>query len=87
MGILTWIILGLVAGAAAKFIMPGEQAGGMLATIVLGVVGAVVGGLLGTYVFGFGDVTGFNFRSLAIAIGGALVVLFAYGLVTGRRRV
>jgi uncharacterized membrane protein YeaQ/YmgE (transglycosylase-associated protein family) len=87
MGILTWIILGLVAGALAKFIMPGEPVGGILATIVLGVVGALVGGLLGTYVFGFGDVSGFNLRSIAIAVGGALLVLFAYGLATQRRRV
>jgi uncharacterized membrane protein YeaQ/YmgE (transglycosylase-associated protein family) len=85
MGILSWIVLGLVAGALAKFIMPGAQGGGFLMTIVLGIVGALVGGLLSTYVLGFGDVTGFNLRSVAIAIGGALLVLFAYGLATRRR--
>ena len=85
MGILTWIVLGLVAGVLAKFIMPGQQSGGIILTTVLGVIGAIVGGLLGTYAFGFGDITGFNLRSVAIAIGGALLVLFVYGMV-GRRR-
>jgi uncharacterized membrane protein YeaQ/YmgE (transglycosylase-associated protein family) len=81
MGILAWILLGLVAGAVAKFIMPGQQGGGIIVTTVLGVVGALVGGLLGTYVFKFGDVSGFDLRSIAIAVGGALLVLFAYGFV------
>ena len=85
MGILAWILLGLVAGALAKFIMPGRQGGGIILTIVLGVVGALVGGFLGTHVFGFGDISGFDLRSIAIAIGGALLVLFVYGLVARGR--
>jgi uncharacterized membrane protein YeaQ/YmgE (transglycosylase-associated protein family) len=85
MGILAWIVLGLVAGALAKFIMPGQQGGGIIITTVLGVIGAIVGGLLGTYVFKFGDVSGFDLRSIGIAVGGALLVLFLYGLVAGRR--
>ena len=85
MGILAWIVLGLVAGALAKFIMPGQQGGGILLTIVLGIVGALVGGFLGTYVLGFGDISGFDLRSIAIAVGGALLVLFVYGLVARRR--
>ena len=85
MGILAWVVLGLVAGALAKFIMPGQQGGGIILTIVLGVVGALVGGFLGTYVFGFGDISGFDLRSIAIAVGGALLVLFVYGLVTRGR--
>ena len=85
MGILAWIVLGLVAGALAKFIMPGEQGGGIIVTTVLGIVGALVGGFLGTYVFGFGDISGFDVRSIAIAVGGALVVLFLYGLLARRR--
>ena len=79
MGILAWIVLGLVAGALAKFIMPGQQGGGIILTTVLGIVGAIVGGLLGTYVFGFGDISGFDLRSIVIAVGGALLVLFLYG--------
>ena len=81
MGILAWIILGLVAGALAKFIMPGRQGGGIILTTVLGVVGALVGGFLGTKVFNFGEVTEFDLRSVAIAVLGALVVLVLYGLV------
>ena len=65
--------------------MPGQQGGGIILTIVLGVVGALVGGYLGTYVFGFGDISGFDLRSIAIAVGGALLVLFLYGLVARGR--
>ena len=85
MGILSWIVLGLVAGALAKLIMPGEQGGGMIVTIVLGVIGALVGGFLGTYVFGFGDISGFDVRSIAIAVGGALLALVVYGVVARGR--
>ena len=85
MGILAWILLGLVAGALAKFIMPGRQGGGIILTIVLGVVGALVGGFLGTHVLGFGDISGFDLRSIAIAVGGVLLVLFAYGFVARGR--
>ena len=85
MGILAWILLGLVAGALAKFIMPGQQGGGIILTIVLGVVGALVGGFLGTHVLGFGDISGFDVRSLGIAVGGAVLVLFVSGLVARGR--
>ncbi len=85
MGILAWIVLGLVAGALAKFIMPGEQGGGIILTIVLGIIGALVGGFLGTYVFGFGDISGFDVRSIAIAVGGALLALVVYGFVARGR--
>ena len=81
MSILAWIVFGLVAGALAKFVMPGRQGGGLIVTTVLGVVGALVGGFLGTHVFGFGDISGFDLRSMGIAVGGALLVLFVYGLV------
>jgi uncharacterized membrane protein YeaQ/YmgE (transglycosylase-associated protein family) len=58
---------------------------GIILTAVLGVVGALVGGLLGTYVFKFGEVSGFDLRSIGIAVGGALVVLLLYGLVARGR--
>lgn len=82
MGIIGWIILGLLAGAIAKAIMPGRQGGGWLITLVLGVVGALLGGFLGSLLFdvsldGFFDIT-----TWLLAIGGALVVLLIYGLVT-----
>jgi uncharacterized membrane protein YeaQ/YmgE (transglycosylase-associated protein family) len=83
MGILLWIVFGFIAGAVAKLVMPGPDPGGIIVTIVLGIVGAVVGGFLGT-TFGFGSVTGFDMRSLLIAIGGALILLIGYRLVTTR---
>lgn len=83
MGILTWIIFGLLAGAIAKMIMPGNQGGGWLITIILGIVGAFIGGAIGVYVLHWGDVTSFwNPRSWILAIGGALIVLWIYGMAT-----
>ena len=77
MGILSWIIFGLIAGALAKLIMPGNDPGGFIITILLGIAGAIVGGFIGT-ALGFGDVTGFNFGSFFIAILGAIILLFLY---------
>ena len=77
MGFLAWILLGLVVGILAKWIMPGKDGGGFFMTILLGIGGAFVGGYLST-LLGFGDVTGFNLNSLVIATLGALLVLFIY---------
>jgi len=77
MGIIMWIVLGLVVGVLAKWIMPGKDPGGLIVTILLGIAGAVVGGWIGTFI-GFGKVSGFDFRSLVIAVGGAVLLLFAY---------
>lgn len=77
MGILAWILFGLIAGAIAKWIMPGKDPGGFIVTILIGIVGAVVGGFIGS-ALGFGSVEGFDFRSFLIAIGGALLLLFIY---------
>jgi uncharacterized membrane protein YeaQ/YmgE (transglycosylase-associated protein family) len=84
MGIIAWIVFGLIAGILARFLMPGKQPGGIAATILLGVAGAVVGGFLGS-LFGFGDISGFDLRSMALAVGGGIVVLFIYGMVTRSR--
>ena len=83
MGILLWIVFGFIAGAVAKLVMPGPDPGGIIVTVLLGIVGAVVGGFLGT-TLGFGSVTGFDIRSLLIAIGGALILLIGYRLVATR---
>lgn len=77
MGIISWIVFGLIAGILAKLIMPGKDPGGMIITILIGIAGAMVGGFISTF-FGYGDVSGFDLRSLVIAIGGALVLLFGY---------
>ena len=74
MDILTWIVLGLVAGSVANFLDPRPSAGGILGSIVLGIVGALVGGWIGNAVFGLG-VSGFNFTSFLVAVAGSLVVL------------
>jgi len=84
MGILLWVVFGLIAGAIAKFLMPGKQPGGILLTIVLGIVGAVVGGYIGT-LLGFGDISGFDLRSMALAVGGGVLILFLFGLMSKSR--
>jgi uncharacterized membrane protein YeaQ/YmgE (transglycosylase-associated protein family) len=75
MGWLTWIVLGLVVGALAKYIMPGKDPGGIVMTTLLGIAGALLGGFIATRL-GIGTVDGFNLGSLAIAIVGALLLLF-----------
>ena len=87
MGIIGWIVLGLVAGAIAKAILPGTQGGGWVITLILGVVGALLGGFLGSAIFGVGLEGFFDITTWLLAIGGAIVVLLIYGLVTrGSRR-
>jgi uncharacterized membrane protein YeaQ/YmgE (transglycosylase-associated protein family) len=81
MGILLWAVFGLIAGVIAKFLMPGKAPGGIIVTIVLGIVGAVIGGFIGAQL-GFGDISGFDLRSMLLAVGGGVLVLFIYGLVT-----
>lgn len=84
---LYWIILGLLAGTLAKFLVPGRDPAGCFITIVLGILGAFVGGLIGT-ALGWGTVTtgALNLRSIAIATFGAIVVLVIARFVRGRRR-
>lgn len=86
MGWLAWIVLGLISGAIAKAIMPGRDGGGLIVTCLLGIVGAVVGGFLGSLI-GVSGVTGFNLWSILIAVIGAIVVLWLYHLVTRRSTV
>lgn len=84
MGILSWIILGLLVGALAKWIMPGDDPGGIIVTILLGIAGAFVGGFIATRL-GMGTVDGFNLGSLLIAIGGSLLLLWIYRVMRTRR--
>jgi len=83
MGIISWIIFGLIAGALAKLLLPGKDPVVCLITILLGVVGASLGGWIGTQL-GFGTVQGFDIRSFGIAILGAVILLLLYRLLRGR---
>ncbi|QNT68179.1 GlsB/YeaQ/YmgE family stress response membrane protein [Defluviicoccus vanus] len=83
MGILSWIVFGLIAGLIAKLIMPGNDPGGFIITILLGIVGAVVGGFIANGL-GYGGVDGFNFGSFAVAVIGSLVLLIGYRMLRGR---
>lgn len=77
MGIISWVIFGLIAGILAKWIMPGKDGGGFIVTTLLGVAGAFVGGFIGSF-FGLGSVGSFSLGSMATAVAGALVLLFIY---------
>ena len=78
MGIITWAVFGLVAGALAKWIMPGKDPGGLFVTMLIGIGGAMMGGFLGTFLPFIGDVTGFNIGSMVTAVLGAVLLLWLY---------
>lgn len=84
MGFLAFLLLGLIAGAIAKLILPGKQGGGWFVTLILGVVGAILGGWLGSLIFGVGINEFWSLSSWLLAIGGAIIVLLIYGLIVGR---
>jgi uncharacterized membrane protein YeaQ/YmgE (transglycosylase-associated protein family) len=86
MGILAWIVLGLIAGAIAKAIMPGRDPGGIIVTMLIGVVGAFLGGFLGSMITGTG-LTGFSIWSIVLAVVGALLLLWIYRMTTRHRTV
>ncbi|WP_404433662.1 GlsB/YeaQ/YmgE family stress response membrane protein [Microbacterium lacus] len=85
MGFLGFLLLGLIAGAIAKLILPGKQGGGWLITLLLGVVGALLGGWLGSVLFNAPLEEFFSLQTWALAIGGSIVVLLIYGLLVGRK--
>ena len=84
MGIFTLILLGLVVGALAKLFMPGDDPGGIFVTILLGIAGAFLGGVIGS-MLGVGSITGFNMASILLGIVGAVLLLIIYRLVMSRR--
>ncbi len=86
MTIFGWILIGLIAGALAKVILPGRQGGGWFTTLALGIVGALLGGFIGNAVFGSGLQEFFSLRTWLLAIGGSLIVLFIWGMITGKRK-
>lgn len=84
MGILAWIVLGLIAGAIAKAIMPGNDPGGIIVTMIIGIVGAFIGGFLGNMFTGSG-LNGFSLWSIVLAVIGALILLWIYRMATRGR--
>ncbi|MGH3108186.1 MAG: GlsB/YeaQ/YmgE family stress response membrane protein [Rubrobacter sp.] len=83
MGILAWIVVGLIAGLLAKLAIPGDDPGGIIITILIGIAGAFVGGFVFS-LFGGTGMTGFNFWSILVATVGAVILLLIYRLVAGR---
>ena len=86
MGFFGFLLLGLLAGAIAKLILPGKNGGGWLVTLLLGVVGALLGGFLGSLLFNAPLEDFFSIQTWLLAIGGSIIVLLIYGAVTSRRK-
>ncbi len=87
MGIIAWLLLGLIAGALAKLIYPGNQGGGIFATLGLGIGGALVGGYLGQMILGSSGAAAasagaFTLPSIIFAVLGAMLLIFIWGLIT-----
>ncbi len=84
MGIISWIVFGLIAGAIAKFLHKGDDPGGWIVTILIGIAGAIVGGFLTESLLGW-ESKGWNLKSLISAVGGAFILLVLYRLITKKR--
>ena len=84
MGFLTWILVGLVAGLLGKIAMPGPDPGGVIMTVIVGIAGAVIGGLVVNQLLGGPGVTGFNLPSILVATLGSIILLALYRFVTRR---
>ena len=85
MGILSWIVLGLIAGAIAKAIHPGKDPQGCIVTMIIGIIGALLGGFIATNLLGWGATDRFDLYSILVATGGAVLALAIYSAVTRRR--
>jgi uncharacterized membrane protein YeaQ/YmgE (transglycosylase-associated protein family) len=87
MGILGWIVLGLIAGAIAKAVLPGDDPGGIIVTMIIGIVGAILGGFLAQVLFGRDTVDEFfDVSTWLTAIVGSIILLVLYRMVVGRGR-
>ncbi|MET8135711.1 MULTISPECIES: GlsB/YeaQ/YmgE family stress response membrane protein [unclassified Streptomyces] len=87
MGIIAWILIGLLAGAIAKLLLPGKDPGGIIITMLIGVAGGLLGGWLGKVVFGVDSIDGFfDVSTWVAAIAGSLILLVLYRVLTGNRR-
>jgi uncharacterized membrane protein YeaQ/YmgE (transglycosylase-associated protein family) len=85
MGLGSWILIGLIAGAVGKFLLPGKDPGGCITTVLIGIAGALLGGFLATYL-GYGGISGFDIRSLVIATLGAILLLLVLRLFKGKKK-
>lgn len=85
MSIIAWIIVGIIAGFIAEKVMGREH--GLLTNLIVGVIGAFLGGFIVSTIFGFQYADGFNFASIVVATLGAIVLLWVYGMIRGRRSV
>src|SRR3954466_15243634 len=83
--IIGWIIFGVIAGAIAKLLMPGKDPGGFFVTMLLGIAGAVVGGFIGRALWGSTGANDWSIGSFGLAIAGAILLLFIYRMIAGRR--
>lgn len=87
MGIIAWILIGLLAGFIAKALMPGKDPGGVIITMLIGVAGGLLGGWLGKVIFGVDSIDGFfDLSTWIAAIIGSVILLVVYRLVTGNKR-
>jgi len=84
LGLISWVLFGLVAGIVAKFLMPGKDPGGCIITSLIGIAGALLGGFIAT-ALGFGGVAAWDLRSFVIAVVGAILLLLIYRMLKGRR--
>lgn len=84
LGLISWVLFGLVAGIVAKFLMPGKDPGGCIITSLIGIAGALLGGFIAT-ALGFGGVAAWDLRSFVIAVLGAILLLALYRMMKGRR--
>ncbi len=87
MGIVAWIVVGLIAGFLAKMAVPGDEPGGFLATMIIGIVGAMVGGWIWNIAFNSAGATGIDLRSIFVAFIGSVVFLVVWKAIAGRSRV
>lgn len=86
MGFIGWIVLGLIVGAIVKMVLPGRVGGGWITSLLLGVIGAIVGGWIGDALFNDGKMSFWSLGSWLLAIGGGLLVAGIYGAITGRNK-
>ena len=80
MGLLSWVLLGLIVGILAKWLMPGKDPSGCFITVLLGIGGAFIGGFIGSFL-GLGTVDGFSLKNIFLATGGAVLLLYIHGIM------